>query len=83
MPEALKPLIERQAFVVTTSSFRTDIAGLAGDMREIMARPRWGLIGVMAGALALTGIVIIAIEQTETASPPTQPAATMPAQEST
>jgi len=49
LPDALKPLTELQIAVVTTNSFRNDMAGLVRDMHEIMGGPKWGLIGAAAG----------------------------------
>ena len=75
LPKSLKPLIQRQAAVVTTKTFRTDMAGLASDMRELMPGPKWGLIGAAAGALALAGAVVVTVGPKLNSSTPSEPVA--------
>jgi hypothetical protein len=53
LPAPLKQLTERQAATITTNAFRTDMGGLARDIRAITGGPPWGRIGVGIGALAL------------------------------
>jgi tetratricopeptide (TPR) repeat protein len=75
LPDSLKPLIKRQTAVVATNTFRSDMAGLVRDMREIMGGQRWGLIAAAAGALALASIGVVVIVQPKTTLPLTQEAA--------
>jgi tetratricopeptide (TPR) repeat protein len=53
LPEPLKLLIERQAATITTNGFRSDMGGLARDIRAIASGPPWGWIGIGSGALAV------------------------------
>lgn len=61
LPETLKPLIERHFAVIRPDpdAFGHDVAGLIHDLREDIRGPRWRLIGVAAGVLALAGSEIL------------------------
>ena len=61
LPEVLKPLIERHAVAITTSGFRSDMAGLTRDIRAIKGDAPWARIGAGIGALALAGAAIFAL----------------------
>lgn len=56
LPDELKPLVERQAAVITTSGFRTEMAGLAGDVEQIVGRDRRGLMVAALVVVAAIGL---------------------------
>jgi TIR domain len=57
LPVDLRPLVQRQAFRVTTNSFRTDMAGLEHDLRAIVGVHRRWL--VPAAAVACFALIVI------------------------
>jgi hypothetical protein len=54
LPDDLKPLVQHHAAVVTTNGFRSDMAGLVRDIRDIIgASPAWRKVALGLAALAV------------------------------
>jgi formylglycine-generating enzyme required for sulfatase activity len=60
LPEDLQPLVDHQVATITTNGFRTEMAGLARDLRDILRpRSRWPLAaGAAAAMVATVGLVL-------------------------
>jgi hypothetical protein len=58
LPDDLKPLVKRQAAIVSTNNFRHEMAGLAGDIGTIIGRDRTRMVKL---GLAAAGALVLAI----------------------
>jgi tetratricopeptide (TPR) repeat protein len=61
LPEDIRPLLDRQAAVVTARNFRTDMAGLAADINSVLYHGL-GRIGVQIGRFGWQiGLIVAAL----------------------
>jgi hypothetical protein len=61
LPEEIRGLLDHQAVSVSTSSFRSDMAGLAKDVRSIPSPWPWRRFGAVATGLLLPLLVGLAL----------------------
>jgi hypothetical protein len=71
LPDDLKPLVKRQAAVVSTNNFRHEMAGLAGDIGTIIGRDRTRIVklGLAAAAGLVLAIAIYSFGSNRASSP--------------
>ena len=61
LPEDLKPLLFRQAAIVTYENFARDMDGLERDIRSVLGRPRrWAIAAALVAAIALMAVAAAA-----------------------
>ena len=62
LPEEIRGLLDHQAVSVSTPSFRSDMAGMAKDIRSIPSSSPWRRFGAVAAGLlvVLVGAVVLA-----------------------
>jgi hypothetical protein len=67
LPPDLQPIVDQHAVIITTNGFRNEMAGLAKDIRALLWRRSWGLIGSAASvSMALIiGVWAVAYRQGE------------------
>ena len=63
LPEEIRGLLDHQAVSVSTSSFRSDMAGLSKDIRSIPSPWPWRRFGAIAAGVLLPLVVALALAQ--------------------
>jgi TIR domain/Sel1 repeat len=53
LPDDMRPLIQHQAAVIGTNTFRNDMAGLVRDIRKVQWGRRWGRVATAAAIAAI------------------------------
>lgn len=53
LPDDMRPLIQHQAAVIGTNTFRNDMAGLVRDIRKLQSGIPWGRVAIAASIVAI------------------------------